>query len=202
MGNPINFSKSLLILSTKRNDGFEDFGIYCSVSYGARLYYFKTVRADFKANCRLSEFARSLDEQRQKTIIVRRDVIRGSDWMGFSAGGGCGRPATIKIMPPRSTMTATSTRTATMSTTITMLSAPHCSHMVWSFCVGTQSPCREQRNRILSRIFGKTYVGGRDNAKCFMLLRRENGCARRSSALPMRLNYDRLRKNIRFSKPL
>ena len=67
-------------------------------------------------------------------------------------------------MPPMSTMTATSMRTATMSTTITMLSAPHCSHMVWSFCVGTQSPCREQRNRIPSRIFGKTYVGGRDNA--------------------------------------
>lgn len=45
-------------------------------------------------------------------------------------------------------------------------------------CVSTQSPCREQRNRIPSRIFGKTYVGGRDNTNCFMLLRRKNGCAR------------------------
>ena len=135
----------------------------------SKAVFFQNRRADLKKNYRLSEFARSLDEQRQKTIIVRRDVIRGSDCMGSSTGGGCGRPATIRIMPPMSTMTATSMRTATMSTTITMLSAPHCSHMVWSFCVGTQSPCREQRNRILSRIFGKTYVGGRDNANCFIL---------------------------------
>lgn len=40
------------------------------------------------------------------------------------------------------------------------------------------SPCREQRNRIPSRFFGKTYVGGRDNAFCFILLRWESNCAR------------------------
>lgn len=52
---------------------------YCSVIYGARLYSSQAIRTDFKTNCRLSEFARGLDEQRQKTIIVRRDVIRGFD---------------------------------------------------------------------------------------------------------------------------
>ena len=94
------FSKRTTFLSAKRNDGFEAVWIYCFAIYGTRLYSSKTVRADFKTSCRLSEFAWGLDEQRQMPIIVRRDVLRGFDCMGSSADGGCGRPATIRIMPP------------------------------------------------------------------------------------------------------
>lgn len=43
-----------------------------------------------------------------------------------TAGGGCGRPATVRIMPLMSTMTATSTRSATLSTAIVVPSAPLC----------------------------------------------------------------------------
>ncbi len=42
------------------------------------------------------------------------------------AVGGCGRPATLSLMPPMSSLAARSMGTATVSTTTTLLSAPLC----------------------------------------------------------------------------
>ena len=43
-----------------------------------------------------------------------------------TAVGGCGRPATVRIMPPVSAVAAASLSTAAMSSTIAVLSAPLC----------------------------------------------------------------------------
>lgn len=46
------------------------------------------------------------------------------------AGGGCGRPAAIRMKQPVSTLTAASASTAAMSTTFTVPSAPRCGSLL------------------------------------------------------------------------
>jgi len=43
-----------------------------------------------------------------------------------TAGGGCGRPVLISVVPPMSTLAATSLGADSLPTTILMLSAPQC----------------------------------------------------------------------------
>ena len=82
--------------------------------------------------------------------------------MGFSAGGGCGRPATIRIMPPMSTMTARSIPMVTMSTMITTVFAPHYSHCGEKLSVSTAVGVGSKGIGFpLGRNIGKIDVGGK-----------------------------------------
>ena len=46
------------------------------------------------------------------------------------AGGGCGRPAMIRVVPPMSTLAATSSSSATMSSAVSMPFAPRCGSLL------------------------------------------------------------------------
>ena len=99
------------------------------------------------------------------------------EWV-FPAGGGCGRPVTIRIMPPMSTMTARSITMATMSTMIMIVFAPHYSQYgvkpAVSTAVGVGSkgigfPLDESRENIYRR--------GMLMPKCFRILTGNGGCS-------------------------
>ncbi len=117
-----------------------------------------------------------MDEQRQETVIVRRDVIRGFDCMGFfcwwwlrSPGNNQNNAANVNNDGDvnENGNNVNNSNNAVRPALLSYGLKPRCAF--------TRSVPRAKESDSLP-IFGKTYVGGVSNANCFTNFGTYNVC--------------------------